>query len=227
MGKEVICLNFIKIIYIITMARSKQFLIEKYGKEFWKDFRNISKQNLYEILPKIVDIGDSLFSFNYKFGPCYVAWFKAFSKLGISVEEIGENIWTMNEKMVTTIPKPFLHLTGKLYLNGFRKKAASHVEKQNIGNLYPYDWKIRYREIDDNIFELDITECALKRMANDFGAIDLLPSICRMDYLFSYLMGNGFERTKTLGDGDDCCNCRYHIVGSCEWSPQKGFTDRK
>ncbi|WP_315115539.1 hypothetical protein [uncultured Clostridium sp.] len=33
--------------------------------------------------------------------------------------------------------------------------------------------------------------------------------------------------TKTLGDGDDCCNCRYIIGGSCEWSPEKGFVDRK
>jgi hypothetical protein len=48
-----------------------------------------------------------------------------------------------------------------------------------------------------------------------------------MDYLFAHLMNNGFERTKTLGDGDDCCNCRYYLTGSCEWSPEKGFADRK
>lgn len=37
----------------------------------------------------------------------------------------------------------------------------------------------------------------------------------------------GFERTKTLGDGDECCNCRYYIKGDCDWSPEKGFNDRK
>ncbi|WBW96058.1 L-2-amino-thiazoline-4-carboxylic acid hydrolase [Oceanirhabdus sp. W0125-5] len=220
-------MRFIKIIYNLTMIRSKKFLIKKYDKEFWNSFKSISKKNLDEILPKIVDIGDSIFSFNYKFGPCYVAWFKAFSELGINVEERNNNIWSMNEKMVTTIPKPFLRITGKSYLNGFRKKAEEHVKRQNAGELHPYDWKVRYREISSNTFELDITECALKRMANDFGALELLPSICRMDYLFSSLMGNGFERTKTLGDGDDCCNCRYHIIGNCEWSPEKGFIDRK
>jgi len=30
-----------------------------------------------------------------------------------------------------------------------------------------------------------------------------------------------------LINGGDCCNCRYHIIGKCEWSPEKGFTDRK
>jgi hypothetical protein len=220
-------MKLIKTIYIITMMRSKRFLIKKYSKEFWNDFKRISKKNLNEILPEIVDIGDSLFSFSYKFGPCYVAWFKAFSELGVSIEEINTNIWNMNEKMVTTIPKSFLRLTGKFYLNGFRRKAELHVKKQNTGNLHPYDWRVRYREISSNTFELDITECSLKRMADDFGVPDLLPSICRMDYLFAYLMDNGFERTKTLGDGNDCCNCRYHIIGNCEWSPEKGFIDRK
>lgn len=44
-----------------------------------------------------------------------------------------------------------------------------------------------------------------------------------MDYMYANIMGNGFERTKTLGDGDDCCNCRYFMKGDCEWSPQKGL----
>jgi hypothetical protein len=66
-----------------------------------------------------------------------------------------------------------------------------------------------------------------EKLAHDFDADGLLPGICRMDFLFSNLMGNGFERTKTLGDGDDCCSCRYHLVGNCNWSPKKGFIDRK
>jgi hypothetical protein len=48
-----------------------------------------------------------------------------------------------------------------------------------------------------------------------------------MDYLMANLMGNGFTRTKTLGDGDNCCNCSYSKVGYCEWSPEKGFIERK
>ena len=59
------------------------------------------------------------------------------------------------------------------------------------------------------------------------GARAMLPGICRIDYLFSHLMGNGFTRTQTLGDGDACCNCRYQLKGTCEWSPEKGFLDRK
>lgn len=36
-----------------------------------------------------------------------------------------------------------------------------------------------------------------------------------------------FKRTKTLGDGDEFCNCHYEMKGSCECSPEKGFEHRK
>ena len=216
-----------KLIFRFTMARSRSFIKKKYGHEFWVSFSGLSKKHLKEILPKVPDIGDSIFSFNYKFGPSYISWCKSFLQLGLAQEETIENIWMMNEKMVTAIPRPFLHNSGKAYMGGFRKKAAAHVKKQNRGELHPYDWKVAYREIDKNSFELDITECALKKLAHDLDADGLLPGICRMDYLFSSVMGNGFVRTKTLGDGDDCCNCHYELDGKCEWSPEKGFADRK
>ncbi|MEN6350201.1 MAG: L-2-amino-thiazoline-4-carboxylic acid hydrolase [Syntrophomonas sp.] len=115
----------------------------------------------------------------------------------------------------------------KAYIGGFRKKAAEHAKKTRANALHPYDWKIAYREINENTFEIDITECAMLKLAKDFDVLGMYPAICRMDYLFSHYMGNGFERTKTLGDGDECCNCRYHIVGNCEWSPEKGFESRR
>lgn len=216
-----------KLIYNFTMFRSKKELIAKYGPDFWLSFKKQSKELLNKILPSVPDIGKSIFSFNYKFAPSYIAWYKTFLELGISQKETDQNIWMMNEKMVTIIPKTFMHIIGKTYYNGFRKKANKHIERQNAKKLHPYDWKIEYRSIDANSFEVDIKHCAMKKLANDFAADGLLPGICRMDYLFASLMKNGFTRTKTLGDGDDCCNCHYEMTGSCEWAPEKGFEYRK
>ena len=216
-----------RLIFSFTLARSRDFITEKYGREFWRLFRSISKINLENILPRVPDIGESVFSFNYEFGAPYIAWYKAFLSFGLSQQETTENIWKMNEKMVTAIPRQFIHGSGKAYMRGFRKKAAHHVERQNRGELHPFDWKIIYREIDENSFEIDITECAMKKLAHELDAHGLLPGICRMDYLFSSIMGNGFVRTKTLGDEYDCCNCHYELDGKCEWSPEKGFLDRK
>ena len=89
------------------------------------------------------------------------------------------------------------------------------------------DWNIRYRNISDNCFEIDIYECAFRKLAKEYSVEGLLPGICRVDYMVAALMGTGFERTKTLGDGDDCCNCRYYLKGECKWEPEKGFINRK
>ncbi len=216
-----------KVIYSIAMLRSSKTLIRRYGNVFWNSFKKSSKDELLVILEHRPDIGKSIFSFNYKFGSAYIAWYKTFLELGLRQQEAWENIWVMNENLVTVIPNFLMHFTGKTYINGFRKKAAEHVERQLRNELNPYDWRVTYREISNNSFELDITECGIKKLAHDFDAEGLLPGICRMDYLFSHLMGNGFERTKTLGDGDACCNCHYQIVGTCEWSPEKGFQERR
>ena len=215
------------LIYYVAMRRSKRFLCEKYGAEFYRRFKKNADRIFREIIPQVPDIGYSIFSFNYQFGPAYIAWYKSFQLEGLKQEEIDGNIWRMNERMVSVIPRPFMRATGKAYFGGFQRKAAEHMKRQESGRLHPYDWVIEYRKIDSNRFEIDITECAMQKLARQLGADGLLPGICRMDYLFSHLMGNGFVRTKTLGDGDACCNCQYAIVGTCDWSPENGFIDRK
>lgn len=44
----------------------------------------------------------------------------------------------------------------------------------------------------------------------------MLLILWRMDYLTSHYSKSGFERTKTLGDGDEVCNNKFFINGECE-----------
>lgn len=220
-------MNLKRLVYRVTMHRSKKYIVNKYGEVFWKDFKQKSMRILNSILPKVPDIGESIFAFNYDFCPTYISWYKSFMELGLSSDEACKEIWKMNECLVTIIPSWMLSLSVNAYLGGFRRSAARHEQRMKANKLHPYDWKIAYREIDDKTFEIDITECAMLKLSKDFDALGMYPAICRMDYLFSHYMGSGFERTKTLGDGDSCCNCRYHMRGSCEWAPEKGFEYRK
>ena len=216
-----------KVIYSLTMLRSRRALVQKYGKEFWAAFKKSSKAKLNDILPFTPDIGKSIFAFNFKFGPPYIAWYQTLRALGLQQQQAWETIWLMNEKLLATAPRGLLHLCGKLYFRGMKKQASAHIARQQNNELQPYDWQIAYRGVDANTFEIDIADCGLKKLAHDFDADGLLPGICRLDYLTSHLMGNGFERTKTLGDGDDCCNGCYHITGTCAWAPETGFAHRR
>lgn len=75
--------------------------------------------------------------------------------------------------------------------------------------------------------EVNITRCGMRTLAKDFDALGMFPAVCRVDYLMFSIMGGGFQRNKTLGDGDSCCNCIYTIGGKCDWNPEKGFKNRK
>ena len=215
------------LIFRLAMLRGKKPLCAMYGKPFWTRFRRRSGDLFRELAPQLPDLVGSLFQFNFQFTPAYAAWYRSLTEMGMSRGEADRILWLLNERLVTAIPRPLLHTVGKAYFSGFRKKAAGHLVRQNRGELHPWDWTIRYRETNRNAFEIDITRCAMQRFAREHGAEGMLPGICRMDYLFSWLMGNGFSRTKTLGDGDDCCDCHYQLEGSCLWSPETGFASRK
>lgn len=180
------------------------------------------------MLPDVPDIGVSIFSFNYLFGPCYFSWYSALLELGLDKETAKGLIWQINEDFVKWIPGPLLRWFGKnSYLGGFRKKAIEAEKRGKEGGLHPFDWCIEYRGIDSNTFSIDIYECGMLKLADKFGYRDLFPHVCRMDYLFSHYFGQSFKRTGTLADGNECCNCWYQMPGYCDWAPELGFADRK
>lgn len=204
-----------KFIYRLTMCRSKGYIQKQYGKSFWKSFREHSDAVFRQVAAELPDIGDSIFSFNYAYAPSYVAWYRSMRQLGLDAGQADDLMWKMNEKMLLSVPKPFLHMAGKSYLNSFRKKAKQHLQRQGKPGFSEYDWLIDYRDIDANSFEIDIRRCGFITVAKKYGVEGMLPGICSVDYMVSHYMGNGFSRTKTLGDGDECCNCHYELTGKC------------
>lgn len=212
-----------KFIYRLTMCRSKGYIQKQYGKSFWKSFREHSDAVFRQVAAELPDIGDSIFSFNYAYAPSYVAWYRSMRQLGLDAGQADDLMWKMNEKMLLSVPKPFLHMAGKSYLNSFRKKAKQHLQLQGKPGFSEYDSLIDYRDIDANSFEIDIRRCGFITVAKKYGVEGMLPGICSVDYMVSYYMGNGFSRTKTLGDGDECCNCHYELTGKCPLRAPEGM----
>lgn len=212
-----------KFIYRLTMCRSKGYIQKQYGKSFWKSFREHSDAVFRQVAAELPDIGDSIFSFNYAYVPSYVAWYRSMRQLGLDAGQADDLMWKMNEKMLLSVPKPFLHMAGKSYLNSFRKKAKQHLRRQGKPGFSEYDWLIDYRDIDANSFEIDIRRCGFITVAKKYGVEGMLPGICSVDYMVSHYMGDGFSRTKTLGDGDECCNCHYELTGKCPLRAPEGM----
>ena len=161
-------------IYRYTMLRSRSVLIHEYGKAFWQSFRQLSARYFREVRPQVPDIGKSIFSLNYQFLPAYVAWYRAFSDLKLSPEEIDRNIWMMNDRMVSNVPRWLSKAIGRQYYQSFQQKAASHLERQAKNQSHPLDWKIEYRKLSEEAFEIDILSCPFQQLSGKLGAAGLL-----------------------------------------------------
>lgn len=205
----------------------KKKITQSYNKEFYTKYITTEKENLNVILSDTPEIYDSIFISSYLIGICYIAMFKSFRSMGVSVEQSNKNIWISTETLLKKIPKVLVPLAKKAYINPMIKKAVSHTEKSKSGQLPEYDWNVEYIKIDDNCFQLNTYECGLKKLCKKFSSEEMLPSLCRMDYLTSHYLHCGFERDKTLGDADEVCNNTFYIKGDCAWAPEKGFTYRK
>ncbi len=71
------------------------------------------------------------------------------------------------------------------------------------------------------------TQCGALQAVKAIGEDGVFPYACRIDYLMANRMDRAFSRTKTLADGDDCCNNRIAGSGFTGWAPEKGFEHRK
>lgn len=217
----------IKIINGTIIKINKKYFIEKYGIEFYNKFKYKVGKELSEIIPDVPEIGDSIFKSSYMMAIIYIAWYKTLKEMNLSIEKIKIIIWAATENSLKKIPKIFIPIAKKIYLNPIIRKAESHTKKSKEDNLPVYDWKVEYKKVDNNCFYLNIYECGIKKLCKKFDVEDLLLILCRMDYLTSHYLNSGFVRTKTLGDGNEVCNNKFFIIGECEWAPDKGFIERK
>lgn len=216
-----------KFIYRLTMTRSKRYMKDKYGEAFWKRFRADSDEVFRKLIKELPDIGKSMFAFNYAYAPGYVAWYKAMEQNGLDAHERDILMLVMNEKMLTAVPKLLLHSVGKAYMNNMRKGSKLHVKRQSKGELHPLDWRVEFENIDKEHFNITITDCGFVKYAKEHDALGMLPAICQVDYMISYYMNVGFERTKTLGAGCECCDGHYCLTGTCDWDIEQRLKERR
>jgi hypothetical protein len=81
-------------------------------------------------------------------------------------------------------------------------KASQHSK-------YPLDWKFEYREGKDEFYNT-YTECGICKMGKKEGCFEFVPCLCNMDERSYFYEGGELHRTKTLAQGDDCCD--FHVT---------------
>ena len=86
-------------------------------------------------------------------------------------------------------------------------KGAARSKKRE----YPMDWVFDF-SYDLTVPEYFVShhECGVCKIARQENLFFLMPHMCVMDYPTIEYKGGKLIRSKTLGNGDDCCN--FHVV---------------
>jgi len=81
---------------------------------------------------------------------------------------------------------------------------------ENNKDKYPWTWQFTTEsnpEIPE--FRIYFTNCGLYNLCIAENISELNPILCETDFVMAEMAGCTFSRTKTLADGDDCCDFCY------------------
>lgn len=163
------------------------------------------KKEFKAMLLRTPDIGGSSLESNL-----YIAAF-VFSLHKAEPERITPEIV---DKMVTVVfDSPFMV---KAHKNKKCTLFTEEVQEQHVlesrasqSSKYELDWKFDYQKGVDEFYNT-YTECGICKLGKRENCFEFVPCLCNMDERNYRNEGGQLHRTKTLANGDDCCN--FHVT---------------
>jgi len=173
-----------------------------------KEFRKAHKKQYKEMVLRTSGVGslkDNMFAI-VMYLACY-----GFSYYKTDPEHISLDIF---DGMIDAICKS--EIMKKMYKNKncFDPKEIDKYVKGSIRSKkkeYPMDWVFDF-SYDLSVPEYFVThrECGICKIGKQESLEFLVPHMCVMDYPTIEYKGGKLLRSKTLGNGDDCCD--FHVV---------------
>lgn len=171
--------------------------MDEYKKKVKKEFK--------QMLERTPDIGGTSLEKNL-----YIAAF-VFSLHKAEPERITPEVV---DAMVTAVfDSPFIvnvHKNKKCTL--FTDKVQDEKlqeSKASQNSKYELDWKFDYKKGVDEFYNT-YTECGICKLGKRENCFEFVPCLCNMDERNYRNEGGILHRTKTLGNGDDCCD--FHVI---------------
>lgn len=180
-------------------------LTEFYPTMDMKAYQKKVKKLFKDMLLRTPDIGGSSLESNL-----YIAAF-VFSLHKAAPEKITPEIV---DAMVTAVfESPFIVKVHKnkectLFADKVQdKKLQESRESQH--SKYEMDWKFEYQKGTDEFYNT-YTECGICKLGQRENCFEFVPCLCNMDERSYRLDGGQLHRTKTLANGDECCD--FHVT---------------
>lgn len=204
----------IKWIFTHIMRRIRCQVVADCGEQAYYDLHTRSSQTL---LPRMPELGRSILAPNLDICMIFCAWFMALKEQGLSSDEAVRRIWDFNHAYLESWPAWVMKLGGLIWTLNQLRLGPLADEQARSGRTHPDDWAVRFQRQGFLAWRFDITGCGILKFARTNGLEEILPGLCRLDYLHYHYFGVAFRRRGTLADGCDRCDCRYHYPGRTAW----------
>jgi hypothetical protein len=187
-----------------------------FGKEETIDLKDEILREYEAIIPRIPYLGGMEPFTRFMISTAqYIVIYRVLKGRGLSLEEVGELIYDLTEKVVNEQPRFLLRILSgsrfsKRYIQRVRK-VAEETQKR----LFPENYVFRFVEGDGVEFDygIDYTECGPCKFLEAEGVPELGPYLCVLDEISSDKFNWGLRRTMTIAEGDPVCDFRFKKNG--------------
>lgn len=196
---------YAKAVELLCFKQALARLAQIYPDMDMKRYKRSVKREYKEMLLRTPDIGGSSLEMNL-----YIAAF-VFSLHKAEPDRITPEV--VDEMVTAVFDSPFMvkaHENKKCTLftdNVQDKKVQESIASQT--SKYELDWKFHYEKGVDEFYNT-YTECGICKLGKRENCFEFVPCLCNM-YERNYRNEGGqLQRTKTLGQGDECCD--FHVT---------------
>ena len=194
-----------KAVELMCFKPALERLSELHPEMDMKKLKKDVKREYKAMLLRTPDIGGSSLEMNL-----YIAAF-VFSLHKAEPSKITPAV--VDEMVTAVFDSPFIvkvHKNKKCTL--FTDKVQDKKVKESIASQnskYELDWKFKYEKGVDEFYNT-YTECGICKLGKRENCFEFVPCLCNMDERNYRNDGGQLHRTKTLAQGDDCCN--FHVT---------------
>ena len=196
---------YAKAVELLCFKQALARLAQIYPDMDMKRYKRSVKREYKEMLLRTPDIGGSSLEMNL-----YIAAF-VFSLHKAEPDRITPEV--VDEMVTAVFDSPFMvkaHENKKCTLftdNVQDKKVQESIASQT--SKYELDWKFHYEKGVDEFYNT-YTECGICKLGKRENCFEFVPCLCNMDERNYRTEGGQLQRTKTLGQGDECCD--FHVT---------------
>lgn len=198
------------------IRKARPLFLNRFGRTVTVEIIDETHREYEALIPKIPHVGGKEPFTRFLISTAqYLALYRVMQNRGLSLEEVGELIYDLTERLLSEYPRFLLRfLSGSVFSDKYIQRVRKGAEESQRRE-YPGDYVFSFVEGDGVDFDygVDYTECGACKFLEAEGALKLAPYVCTSDVIYSDRLGWGLRRTMTLAEGHSKCDFRFRKRG--------------